>query len=70
MIKGTVIFLDDSDLRKTTKENCSVEDRMELLGKELDEYQKADLVIYSGREVLKNRYGKTGLIQKKKGQPG
>jgi hypothetical protein len=66
MIKGTVIFMNEDDLRKTTKEQPTIEDKMELIGDELKAYQEADIVIYRDNEVVKNKYGKVGTISKKK----
>jgi len=66
MIKGTVIFINEDDLRKNTKELPTIEDRMELIGDELKAYQEADVVIYRDNEVVKNRYGKIGIITRKK----
>jgi len=66
MIKGTVIFINEDDLRKNTKELPTIEHRMELIGAELKAYQEADIVIYRDNEVVKNKYGKIGIITKKK----
>jgi len=66
MFKGTVLFLTADDLRKVIKERPTIEDRMELIGEDLKTYQDADVVIYGDSEVLKNRYGKVGVISKKK----
>lgn len=66
MIKGSVLFIKADDLRKNTKEVPTIEDRMELTGEKLKAYQDADLVIYGDSEVLKNKYGKVGIISKKK----
>jgi len=67
MIKGTVLFINADDLRKNVKNNPpTLEDRMDLTGKDLKAYQDADLVIYGDREVLKNKYGKVGIITRKK----
>jgi len=66
MIKGIVIFMNENDLRKNTKEQPTIEDKMELMGDELKAYQEADIVIYRDNEVVKNRYGKVGTISKKK----
>jgi len=67
MIKGTVLFLTADDLRKSIKHDPpTLEDRMELIGDELKAYQDADLVVYGDKEVLKNKYGKIGIISKKK----
>jgi guanylate kinase len=66
MIKGTVIFINEDDLRKNTKELPTIEDRMELIGDELKAYQEADIVIYRDNEVVKNKYGKIGTITRKK----
>jgi NCAIR mutase (PurE)-related protein len=66
MIKGTVIFINENDLRKNTKEQPTIEDRMELMGDDLKTYQSADVVIYRDNEVVKNKYGKVGIITRKK----
>ena len=66
MIKGTVLFINADDLRKINKEVPTIEDRMELIGEKLKAYQEADLVIYGDSEVLKNKYGKVGIITRKK----
>jgi len=66
MLKGTVLFLNRDDLRKVAKENSTIEDKMELLGAELKAYQDADIVVYGDSEVVKNKYGKVGIISRKK----
>ena len=67
MIKGTVLFLSAKDLMKNIKHDPpTLEDRMELTGDDLKAYQDADLVIYGDSEVLKNKYGKIGIISRKK----
>jgi len=66
MLKGTVLFLNRDDLRKAAKENPTIEDKMELLGAELKAYQDADIVVYGDSEVVKNKYGKVGIISRKK----
>jgi|GEM_PF-5222566 len=64
MTNGTILFLGSSDLRKP-KEGGTIEDAMELTGDALKVYQEVDFVLYGDSLVLKNKYGKTGIIKRK-----
>jgi hypothetical protein len=66
MVKGTILFLRSIDLNKVDKNSANIEQTMDLTGQNLKEYQAADFVIYGDKLVLKNKYGKTGVIGRKK----